>query len=103
MHVLLDARLLHRPLSGLERVQKNLLRELAAMPEIRRLAVVVQRGTRLPDDFPARAKAVEVDGTEDILALLLDEDPRVRPDVYHLTFFPDRSPKDLWLPIAAHA
>jgi len=103
MHVLFDARLLHRPLSGLERVQKNLLRELALAPQIERLSVLVQRGTKLPADFPARAHPVEVQTSEDILTLLLADPKDGRPDVYHMTFFPDRSPKDLWLPIAAHA
>ena len=103
MHVLFDARLLHRPLSGLERVQKNLLRELALAPQIERLSVLVQRGTKLPADFPARAHPVQVQTSEDILTLLLADPKAGRPDVYHMTFVPDRSPKDLWLPIAAHA
>src|SRR5262245_33398221 len=58
MHVLFDARLLHRPLSGLERVQRNLLRELGRHPRIDRLRVVLQHGTRLPETFPARAEPV---------------------------------------------
>lgn len=103
MHVLFDARLLHRPLSGLERVQKNLLRELAMSPKITRLSALVMRGTKLPADIPENARPVEVQTTEDILAILLADTDRDRPDVYHMTFFPDRSPKDLWLPIAAHA
>ena len=98
MHVLFDARLLHRPLSGLERVQRNLLRELAANPAITRLRVVVMHGTRLPEQFPKNAEAVFVHGTEDILRELTGKDA---PDVYHLTWFPDRNPRDLWLPLMA--
>ncbi|MGE3172060.1 MAG: glycosyltransferase family 4 protein [Planctomycetota bacterium] len=101
MNVLFDARLLHRPLSGLERVQRNLLRELAASKQIDRLRVLVRHGTVLPDSFPARAEAVQVHGTEDILRELLA--PDTRPDVYHLSWFPDRNPRDLWLPLAAKA
>ncbi len=101
MNVLFDARLLHRPLSGLERVQRNLLRELAASPRIERLRVLVMQGTRLPADFPERAEPVYVHGTEDILRILLD--PAQAPDVYHLTWFPDRNPRDLWLPLVAKA
>lgn len=100
MHVLFDARLLHRPLSGLERVQRNLLRELAASPAITRLRVVVMHGTKLPESFPKRAEPVYVQCTEDILRELQGEDA---PDVYHLTWFPDRHPRDLWLPLAAKA
>ncbi|HLU38115.1 MAG TPA: glycosyltransferase family 1 protein, partial [Planctomycetota bacterium] len=87
--------------SGLERVQRNVLRELARRPEIRRLRVVVMAGTRLPREFPANAEPVEVQTPEDILRLLLDE--RDPPDLYHLTWFPDRSPRDLLLPLAARA
>ena len=101
MKVLFDARLLHRPLSGLERVQRNLLRELGTSRRIRRLRVIVMHGTRLPDSFPAGAEVVRVHGTEDILRELLS--PELRPDVYHLTWFPDRSPRDLFLPVAAPA
>lgn len=100
MHILFDARLLHRPLSGLERVQRNLLRELAASPAISRLRVVVMHGTRLPESFPARAEPVFVHGTEDILRELQGKDA---PDVYHLSWFPDRNPRDLWLPLVAKA
>ncbi len=98
MHVLFDARLLHRPLSGLERVQRNLLRELAANPAITRLRVVVMHGTKLPSEFPERAEPVFIHGTEDILRELTGKDA---PDVYHLTWFPDRNPRDLWLPLVA--
>jgi glycosyltransferase involved in cell wall biosynthesis len=100
MHVLFDARLLHRPLSGLERVQRNLLRELAANPAITRLRVVVMHGTRLPAEFPKRAEPVFVHGTEDILRELTGKEA---PDVYHLSWFPDRNPRDLWLPLMAKA
>lgn len=98
MHVLFDARLLHRPLSGLERVQRNLLRELAANPAITRLRVVVMHGTKLPAEFPKRAEPVFVHGTEDILRELTGKEA---PDVYHLSWFPDRNPRDLWLPLVA--
>ena len=98
MHVLFDARLLHRPLSGLERVQRNLLRELSVHPAITRLRVVVMHGTRLPEQFPKNAEVVFVHGTEDILRELTGKDA---PDVYHLTWFPDRNPRDLWLPLMA--
>ena len=98
MHVLFDARLLHHPLSGLERVQRNLLRELASHPAITRLRVVVMHGTRLPEQFPKNAEVVFVHGTEDILRELTGKDA---PDVYHLTWFPDRNPRDLWLPLMA--
>ena len=105
MHLLFDARLLHRPLSGLERVQRNLLRELAARSDITRLRVLIKPGTKLPADVGERqnVEPVEVATTEDILAVLLDPDPTERPDVYHLTFFPDRNPRDLLLPMAANA
>lgn len=98
MHVLFDARLLHRPLSGLERVQRNLLRELASHPAITRLRVVVMHGTKLPEQFPKNAEVVFVQSTEDILRELTGKDA---PDVYHLTWFPDRNPRDLWLPLMA--
>jgi len=101
MHVLFDARLLHRPLSGLERVQRNLLRELGRHPRVDRLRVVLRHGTELPATFPQRAEPVFVHGTEDILRELLQ--PETRPDVYHLSWFPDRNPRDLWLPLAAKA
>ena len=101
MKVLYDARLLHRPLSGLERVQRNVLRELGKSTRIQRLRVLVTQGTVLPDAFPSNAEAVPVHGTEDILRELLT--PETRPDVYHLTWFPDRHPRDLWLPLAAKA
>jgi alpha-1,3-rhamnosyl/mannosyltransferase len=101
LHVLFDARLLHRPLSGLERVQVNVLRELSVLPQIGRLRVLVMKGTRLPDSSPRNIEPVEVETSEDILRVLLDRD--APPDVYHLTYFPDRSPRDLLLPLAARA
>ncbi len=101
MNVLFDARLLHRPLSGLERVQRNLLRELANQPRIDRLRVLVGHGTVLPASFPARAEPVFVHSAEDILRELLT--PETRPDVYHLSWFPDHTPRDAWLPLAAKA
>ncbi len=103
MHVLFDARLLHRPLSGLERVQRNLLRELAAREEITRLRVLVVKGGTIHDVFPARVELIPVADSEDVLRILLDERPGARPDVFHMTFFPDRSPRDLLLPSAAAA
>ncbi len=103
MHLLFDARLLHRPLSGLERIQRNLLRELALRPEITRLRALIQKGGRIAENLPARVELVEVADSEDILALLLDERPERRPDVFHMTWFPDRSPRDLFLPEAARA
>jgi alpha-1,3-rhamnosyl/mannosyltransferase len=102
MHVLFDARLLHRPLSGIERVQRNVLRELAGREEVRRLRAAVARGTPRPPDLPARIELVEVAGTEDLVRLLLAE-PEQQPDVYHLSWFPDRNPHDLWLPLLAKA
>lgn len=101
MHVLFDARLLHRSLSGLERVQRNLLRALADRAEIRRLRVAVRPGTGLPAGLPPKVEPLEAHSTEDILRVLLD--PGEPPDVYHLTWFPDQGPRDLWLPLAARA
>jgi glycosyltransferase involved in cell wall biosynthesis len=103
MHVLIDARLLHRPKSGLERVQINIIRELAGRKEIKRLRVVVMRGTVLPADLPQDVEKLEVTSTGDILRELLAENESDRPDVYHLTYFPDRTPWDLVLPLAAPA
>ncbi len=103
MHVLIDARLLHRPLSGLERVQINIIRELAGREEISRLRVIVLTGTRLPSGIPRRVEKIEVRSTQEILRVLLHEEKSERPDVYHLTSFPDRDPWDLLLPLAAPA
>jgi glycosyltransferase involved in cell wall biosynthesis len=104
MHLLFDARLIHRPLSGLERVQSNLLRELAAHPEISRLQVLVHPGTKLPSHLEGtRIEPVEVSTSEEILAVLAHPDKDQRPDIYHLSYFPDRSPWDVLLPLAAKA
>ncbi|MHC4898933.1 MAG: glycosyltransferase family 4 protein [Planctomycetota bacterium] len=46
---------------------------------------------------------VEVASSDDILAVLLHPDEEQRPDVYHLTYFPDRNPWDVLLPLAASA
>ncbi|MEZ5962232.1 MAG: glycosyltransferase family 1 protein [Planctomycetota bacterium] len=100
MDVLYDARLLHRPLSGLERVQRNMLRALAVDSRVRRLRAFVLHGTKAPAGLPARVELVPVHSTESMLAVLLGDDP---PDVYHLTYFPDRNPRDLLLPIVAAA
>ena len=80
-----------------------MIRELSARPEIERLRIVVMAGTQLPRDLPAGVEVVPVNDTEDILAVLLDNDPAERPDVYHLSWFPDRSPRDLLLLLAAEA
>jgi len=101
MDVLFDARLLHRPLSGLERVQRNLLHALSQRPEIRRLRVLVKPGTAMPEMLAGRVQPIEVHSTEAILRVLLD--PGTRPDVYHLSWFPDATPRDVWLPLAAPA
>lgn len=103
MHLLYDARLLHRPLSGLERVQRNQLRELAARPEVVRLRALVQRGAPVQVRFSNKVELVEVSDTEEILEILLDPDQSRRPDLLHLTWFPDRNPRDLFLPYAARA
>lgn len=77
-----------------------MLRTLAHRSEIRRLRAFVTPGTRLPAAVPERVEAIPVHSTEAMLAVLLGPD---RPDVYHLSYFPDRNPRDLWLPLAAHA
>lgn len=100
MHVLFDARLLHRSTSGLERVQQNLLRGLAAHRDVTRLRALVRRGTD-PALLPAGVEGVPVQTAEDVLAVLLADGPAERPDVLHMTFFPDRNPRDLLLPAAA--
>jgi glycosyltransferase involved in cell wall biosynthesis len=97
MHVLFDARLLHRGLSGLERVQRNLLRALARRSDLRRLRAVVHRGTELGPGMPD-VERLEVGGSDELLAALLSPDPALRPDVYHLSWFPDRNPREVWLP-----
>ena len=101
MDVLFDARMLNRPLSGLERVQLNVLRELSQLPGISRLRVVLVHNTHPAKPLPEGVEKVEVWTTEDILKVL--QDPAQRPDVYHMTWFPDNTPRDLWLPLAAPA
>ncbi|MFH0945790.1 MAG: glycosyltransferase, partial [Planctomycetota bacterium] len=104
MDLLFDARLLHRGLSGIERVQANLLRELSALPEISRLRALVTRDFRDRDlNLPERVELAEVACTEEILSLLLHQDPEERPDVYLLSYFPDCNPRDIFLPAAAPA
>src|SRR5690606_29797182 len=100
MHVLFDARLVHRAVSGLERVQVNLLRELAARDEVTRLRALVRPGVDLGRHVPRRVEAEVVATSEEVLALLLRADA---PDVLHFTFFPDRDPKDLLLAAAARS
>ncbi len=100
MHVLFDARLVHRATSGLERVQVNLLRELAGRREVTRLRALVRPGVDLSAHVPARVEPEEVRSSEEILALLVGDDA---PDVLHFTFFPDRDPHDLLLVGAARA
>ena len=104
MDLLFDARLLHRGLSGIERVQRNLLRELAGLEGVRRLRALVCRGTRREElELPAQVELVEVAHTEEILSILLALDPSERPDAYLLSYFPDRNPRDVFLPAAAPA
>ncbi len=103
MHVLFDGRLLHRSTSGLERVQYNLLRQLAARDEVTRLAALVMKDGGLVDALPANVERRVVATTEDILAVLLPEDAADRPDVYHMSYFPDRNPRDLLLLAAARS
>lgn len=101
MDVLFDARMLNRPLSGLERVQLNVLRELVRQPQIKRLRVVVIKGTNPAKPIPREVERCEVQTTEDIIKVLTD--PKQRPDVYHMTWFPDTTPRDLFLPLLARA
>lgn len=103
MDLLFDARLLHRTTSGLERVQINLLRSLAASSAITRLRALVQEGSDLEGILPERVETCEVTDSDDILAILLAEDEAERPELYHLTYFPDRHPRDLLLLAAAPA
>ena len=91
MDVLFDARMLNRPLSGLERVQLNVLRELVRLPQVKRLRVVVIKGTNPAKPIPPEVERCEVQTTEDIIKVLTD--PRQRPDVYHMTWFPDATPR----------
>jgi glycosyltransferase involved in cell wall biosynthesis len=98
MHVLLDARLLHRPMSGVERVQFNFLRELAKRPEIRRLSVLVNYGTVMPKELTGNFEVIEIYDTEGIIRVLTAKDDP--PDVYHMTFVPDRPWDILLMPLA---
>ena len=104
MDLLFDARLLHRGLSGIERVQRNLLRELSELEGVERLRALVSRDTgRQELDLPERVELVEVAHTDDILSILLSGDKGQRPEVYLLSYFPDRHPRDVFLPAAAPA
>jgi len=101
MDVLFDARMLNRPLSGLERVQLNVLRELSQLPQVKRLRVVLVKHTHTAKPLPESVERCEVWTTEDIVKVLTD--PKQRPDVYHMTWFPDTTPRDLFLPLLAPA
>ncbi|HLQ37141.1 MAG TPA: hypothetical protein VK348_05045, partial [Planctomycetota bacterium] len=101
MNVLFDSRMLNRPLSGLERVQLNVLRELVRLPQIKRLRVVLIKGTCPAKPLPDGVETCEVQTSDDIVKLLTD--PAQRPDLYHLTWFPDTTPRDLFLPLLAQA
>lgn len=101
MDILFDARMLNRPLSGLERVQLNVLRELSKLPGVTRLRVVLVKGTHTAKPLPESVERCEVWTTEDIVKVLTD--PKQRPDVYHMTWFPDQTPRDLFLPLLAPA
>ncbi|MBX3462911.1 MAG: glycosyltransferase family 4 protein [Planctomycetes bacterium] len=101
MDILFDARMLNRPLSGLERVQLNVLRELSNLPQVKRLRVIVIRHTNPAKPLPERVERCEVWTTEDIVKVLTD--PAQRPDVYHMSWFPDTTPRDLFLPLLAPA
>lgn len=101
MDILFDARMLNRPLSGLERVQLNVLRELSQLPGVTRLRVVLVKNTHTAKPLPESVERCEVWTTEDIVKVLTD--PAQRPDVYHMTWFPDQTPRDLFLPLLAPA
>jgi glycosyltransferase involved in cell wall biosynthesis len=101
MDILFDARMLNRPLSGLERVQLNVLRELANLPKVKRLRVIVIKHTNPAKPLPEKVERCEVWTTEDIVKVLTD--PAQRPDVYHMSWFPDTTPRDLFLPLLAPA
>ncbi|MEO6595857.1 MAG: glycosyltransferase family 1 protein [Planctomycetota bacterium] len=101
MDILFDARMLNRPMSGLERVQLNVLRELSQLPGVSRLRVVLLRNTHTAKPLPQGIERCEVWTTEDIVKVLTDE--KQRPDVYHMTWFPDTTPRDLFLPLLAKA
>lgn len=101
MDILFDARMLNRPMSGLERVQLNVLRELSQLPKVKRLRVVLIKHTHTAKPLPESVERCEVHTTEDIVKVLTDE--KQRPDVYHMTWFPDTTPRDLFLPLIAPA
>lgn len=101
MDILFDARMLNRPLSGLERVQLNVLRELSQLPQVKRVRVVLVRHTNTAKPLPAGVERCEVWTSDDIVKVLTD--PKQRPDVYHMTWFPDSTPRDLFLPLLAPA
>jgi glycosyltransferase involved in cell wall biosynthesis len=101
MDILFDARMLNRPLSGLERVQLNVLRELCNLPQVKRLRVIVLKNTHTAKPLPKAVERCEVWTTEDIVKVLTD--PAQRPDVYHMSWFPDQTPRDLFLPLLAPA
>jgi glycosyltransferase involved in cell wall biosynthesis len=103
LDVLFDGRRLRFPLSGLERVQRNLVRELAEHPEVRRLRVLVEPNTQLPRPWPSRAEVVEAASHQAILAVLTCEPRQERPDVLHVSWFPNHHPHDLLLVPAANA
>jgi glycosyltransferase involved in cell wall biosynthesis len=101
MDILFDARMLNRPLSGLERVQLNVLRELSNLPQVKRLRVIVLKDTHTAKPLPDAVERCEVWTTDDIIKVLTD--PAQRPDVYHMSWFPDQTPRDLFLPLLAKA
>lgn len=101
MDILFDARMLNRPLSGLERVQLNVLRELVKLPKVKRLRVIVLKNTQTAKPLPDQVERCEVWTTDDIVKVLTD--PAQRPDVYHMSWFPDQTPRDLFLPLLAKA
>ncbi len=101
MDILFDARMLNRPMSGLERVQLNVLRELSELPQVKRLRVILVRHTHTAKPLPPNVERCEVWTTEDIVKILTD--PAQRPDVYHMSWFPDSTPRDLFLPLLAPA
>ena len=101
MDILFDARMLNRPMSGLERVQLNVLRELCELPDVTRVRVVMQRHTNPAKRLPEAVERCEVWTTEDIVKILTDSEQQ--PDVYHMTWFPDTTPRDLFLPLLAPA
>lgn len=101
MDILFDARMLNRPLSGLERVQLNVLRELSQLPQVKRVRVVLIKHTNTAKPLPETVERCEVWTTDDIIKILTD--PAQRPDVYHMSWFPDTTPRDLFLPLLAPA